>query len=358
MNMKKLNENDSLEELLKKYGVFTQITTMEEFNEYIKNAKENKIYNNSILNHIPANSELLRNKRVILESLEIFGLDLEYVTGVLREDPQVIETAINSNPLALQYVEKPTEEQIKMAISKSGFALCFVNDKFKNDSNNRNFLLEIVCKSGSSMKYLPMYQNDDEFVSKATENNPYAIEYSGENISDQKVLFSIAEIQKEKDKTFFDYRKKCNDPVSFYAYYHNNNIALLELIQHIKSNCEKRFDNLDFMIKLSRINPIFSELASENVKKDNKFSEEFGNYSSPGLYTVFDMYQEKEEMKELIDLPEKEDESLPTDTKQGNIKPADIVQADITRKISKQRIQSIKGFFQKLIDKIIGNGER
>ncbi len=291
LNVGDENSIDFIQSL--KESVLFQISTEKEFYEFIEKIKTGEISTHSILSKISNDSGLLERKDIILAALELYGLDLQYVIGILRTDPQVIETAINQNALAIEYIENPTDEQIKMVITRNSIALKYKNiDSFKENPNNRDFLLSVISEHGKSIEYLPIYQNDNEFILKATENNPEAIQFAGKNISNDIILSSIAKLQQNYNEVLTDRRKKYNDPFQFWNIYHNMKMFLSGMVSDLKSKYPERFDDLEFMTDLCNIDPIFLKLAPPSVKQDENFSNKFGEYHELGPFDAFSMYSD------------------------------------------------------------------
>lgn len=82
----------------------------------------------------------LKNKRLAEEqiwyNLQNNGLILEYLSETLKNNPQVVLTAVQNNGLALKFASKQLQNSLKVvltAVKKNGSALKFASDTLKDN---------------------------------------------------------------------------------------------------------------------------------------------------------------------------------------------------------------------------------
>lgn len=288
-------QTENLNDFKSFFDATKAIQTEKGFYEYIEKIKSGKIASRSILSNIPTDSELLGNKTIVLEALKLCGLDLEFVNEDLKKDSEILLTAIHQNPLSIQYIENKTIDIIKEAVSRNYFALQYVDDNFKCDSENYVFLCEILEKNGMALKFLPNFHNNIEAVKLATNNDPWAIEFVGKDIPDEMIISSVSEIQKEILRNSLSKIKECKYTHEFLPFYININNSLRSTVSAIKSLNPQRFENVDFCTKLCNINPFLYKLAEPCVMEDLTFKEKVVQYEDKSIKEPYKLFKEEKD---------------------------------------------------------------
>ena len=122
---------------------------------------------------IPA---LREDKEITLKVVKKIGTFLEYASERLKNDREVVMTAITSE----------AEGLISPWEILNGKALLFASDELRSD---REFMIEVLQKNPNALEYATdELKNDKEVVLKAVKNNGVALEFASERLRDDKEI--------------------------------------------------------------------------------------------------------------------------------------------------------------------------
>ena len=153
---------------------------------------------------------MLNKKEIVLDVLRFNGLDLQYVNGALKDDLDVIKTAIYSNPEAIQYVRTNIPEElildafarIKSKIEKDCKKFRLQTDDVLRFAGLYHYtLLNIYRITNKVKENLPEYFNDANFMLKLVD------------IDQELQKFASAEVQ--SNKAFLDATRDYVSPTTF-----------------------------------------------------------------------------------------------------------------------------------------------
>lgn len=147
---------------------------------------------------IPA---LREDKEITLKVVKKIGTFLEYASERLKNDREVVMTAITSeaeglispweilNGKALLFASdelRSDREFMIEVLQKNPNALEYATDELKND---KDIVTEVVESCGFALKYASdELKNDKEVVLKAVKNNGVALEFASERLRDDKEI--------------------------------------------------------------------------------------------------------------------------------------------------------------------------
>ena len=160
-------------------------------------------------------------------------------------------------------------------------------------SMGRDEALEAVRKNGITIQYLPKYQNDIEFIKSAIENNPEAIIYVGDAITNEMIIEVLTNINKSIEKENTENAKTINNPMTIYNNHYKGILYLINITRNLKEKFPKRFEDPKFIIALLNINPSLARFAPENVQRDREFLKIWKKYDEPTFSEIIDKYTSK-----------------------------------------------------------------
>ena len=144
------------------------------------------------------------------------GLALKFAP-VFQNDPKIVSKAVEQNGLALEFAPayQNTVKMVRKAVSSNGLALQIVMDMIKNDkgeviselpesdlvlknaskeeTENKEFVLNAVSKHGIELQYASKdLRNDRDVVMAAVENDGTALRYASDNLKNDRHLVYAA----------------------------------------------------------------------------------------------------------------------------------------------------------------------
>ena len=167
--------------------------------------------------------------------MEKDGLSLKYASKRLRNDRDVVITAINENPLALEYASNNLKNDkiiIWNVVESNGLLLHLASEELRND---KDIVLPAVKQNGLALKYaskifnkssLKGYYHDLQFdmdiVIEAVKNNGHSLIYVPDRLKRNKKIMNIA----LKNIYFIDYFKLKSRGIARYHDYLFDSIFL------------------------------------------------------------------------------------------------------------------------------------
>jgi len=127
------------------------------------------------------NDKNQKEKEFVLDAVKQNGNMLQYASDDLRDDNDVVETALKENTSVLKYALKSSTKHI---VSKNGYALQYASDEYKND---KEVVLAAVKQYGYALKYASdELKNDKEVVLAAVKQNGYALQFASNELKNDK----------------------------------------------------------------------------------------------------------------------------------------------------------------------------
>ena len=190
---------------------------------------EKQNYNNYenrefVLEKVRKDGRLLKNaknfqndKQIVLEAIRSKGSALKYASDDLRNNKEFVLEALKIKGVCLKYASlelKKDKEFILNAIKNKSTVLKYANPSFKND---RDFILEAVKNNGLSLRYASKYQNDEEVVKTAYNQNKNSLKYAsleiqskiaGKSNSYKDIDFGYKSINNENDNEIVKHEEK------------------------------------------------------------------------------------------------------------------------------------------------------
>ena len=122
-------------------------------------------------------------------------LNLEYASATLRNDRDVVLTAVQQNGRSLQYASETLRNDrdvVLAAQEQNGVVLYFASETLRND---RDVVLAAVEQNAYALQFASeTLRNDREVVLAAVEQNPYALQFASERLrNDRGVVLAAVE---------------------------------------------------------------------------------------------------------------------------------------------------------------------
>ena len=156
------------------------------------------------------------DRDIVCKAVKNKGLALKFAP-VFQNDPEIVSEAVEQNGLALEFAPayQNTETMVRKAVSSNGLALQFVMDMVKNDkgeiiseipesdlvlknaskeeTENKEFVLNAVSKHGIELQYASKdLRNDRDVVMAAVENDGTALRYASDNLKNDRLIVCAA----------------------------------------------------------------------------------------------------------------------------------------------------------------------
>ena len=239
------------------------------------------------------NSELKKDKEVVLAAVRKNYEALKYVDENLRKDKEFMLEAVNQEGFALQYADenlKKDKEIVMTALKTSIDSLMFADESLKKD---KEFISELVKINGHTFRYADeSLKKDKEFVLKLLKEDEYVIMYADKSlkkdkevvknaIKHQALLFGFADESLKKDKEFVLEVVK------------ENGIALSNVDESLKKDKE-------IVMTALKQDRVSLNYADESLQKDKEFMLEAIKQAKYPLILVDEELKKDQEFMEQV----------------------------------------------------------
>jgi|GEM_PF-5162578 len=129
-----------------------------------------------------ASDELTQDRALVLKAFEKDVHSLKYAHPTLKKDYEFMLELIKKKRVAVKYASlslRKDEHFIWAATEKSGSPLFHASETLKTD---RTIALKFVTRRGQDLRYLKNFQDDEEIVRAATQNDASAISFASDRV--------------------------------------------------------------------------------------------------------------------------------------------------------------------------------
>lgn len=258
------NQKNSVISQLRKEGSYLKFASARLRNDLdvVATAVQNYGFALAYAGHAPRS-----NKPIVLEAVSRAGTALEYAAPELKADKDVVLTALQNDGRALEFADvsfKKDKETVALAVKNDGRALEFADSSLRQD---REIVMSAVMKEGRAIRHADYRLfSDVEIMTAAVNSDPMALEYASDNIREnlEQVLEQKPTPHPSLTLPKFDFEKEKKGFLSDIRY--EQGLPLREQRFNPKDAHPRVLDDIETMKEASKIDPGILNYASDRVK--------------------------------------------------------------------------------------------
>jgi len=139
-----------------------------------------------------ASFEIRHNYDLVLNAVNIQGLNLKYAAHAFRDNYNIVLAAVAQNGWALEFASERLRDNygiVMAAVLNCGSALLYASPRCNRD---RNIVMTAMKSSGYALKYVnQIFLTDREIIMAAVKNDGDALEHVPENfLNDREIVMT------------------------------------------------------------------------------------------------------------------------------------------------------------------------